>query len=93
MSLQRTLGGKTLSADLTGKRLFPCKDESREPAASAPAHFPDSKRSDLTCVSSQVLFQLSCVHELVMTLCTFRQRFTFIIKNKIKNHFQPALSN
>lgn len=32
----------------------------------------------LTCVSSQVLFQLGCVHELVMTLSTFRQRFTFV---------------
>lgn len=92
MSLQRALGCKTLSTDLTGERLFPCKDKvvSWQHRLPAPKQHSQIELTevwpDLTCVSSQVLFQLSCVHELVMTLCTFRQRFTFIIIEKKRNH-------
>lgn len=47
-----------------------------------------SSLSDFTCVSPQVLFQLSRVHELVMTLSTFWQRFAF---NKNKEYISLLL--
>lgn len=76
--LQRAFGCETLSTDLTGERLFPCKDERHQLAHLNSMHrFNTQVWADLTCVSSQVLLQLSCVHKLVMTLCTFRQQFTF----------------
>lgn len=78
MRLQRALGCKTLSTDLAGERLLAWKDKTSAGGQRFKQH---SVSTHLTCVSSQVLFQLGCVHELVMTLSTFRQRFTFIKRN------------
>lgn len=87
MSLQRALGCKTLSTDLTGERLLPCIDKVFSWQKKSVLSFNTLAWSDLTCVSSQVLFQLSCVHELVMTLSTFRQRFTFMKRTPTHSFF------
>lgn len=74
VGLQRALGCKTLSTDLTGEGLLPCTHTviSRIAPCNSIHCFNTEVWPGLTCVSSQVLFQLSCVHELVMTVSTFR---------------------
>ena len=70
VGLQRALGREALSADLAGEWLLTCQKHERH---SSPLQERATQTVGFlrTCVSPQVLLQLSCVHELVMTQIAF----------------------